>query len=430
MVRPLRVLSSQFAAGFAALAIGLTLTLATVPAFAQEAPPAPRIHIERGLLPEPAVLTTAFDFAGRYVGGRGTADSRDGFYPLFGGLYTGAGWLSVGGGYRHGLISDRVLLDGSGMVSWRGYKLAQGRIELPLLLDGHVNVGAQVTWQDLMQVNYFGSGPDSSEASRSEYRIKTTDYVAYAGWRPRRWLSAGSRLGWMAPPTLSSPAGPFDRGYPDARAVFDDEPAFSLDRQPGYLHGDLSVVADTRDYPSHPMSGGFYRAAWAMFSDGNLDRYAFRRYEAEAFHALPIVRERFTVLAHAWTVASDAGPDQLLPAYMLPSLGGSSTLRSFSDFRFHDRHMLLASVESRMALFTHVDAAVFVDAGNVAPRFGDLDLAKRSYGAGLRLHTHQATTARLDLATGSEGWRLIFSLNDPFRLRRLSRAATAVPFVP
>jgi hypothetical protein len=115
---------------------------------------------------------------------------------------------------------------------------------------------------------------------------------------------------------------------------------------------------------------------------------------------------------------------------MLPSLGGSSTLRSFSDFRFHDRHLLLATVESRIALFTHVDLAAFVDAGNVAARFSELDLDKRSYGLGLRVHTHDATTARVDVARGAEGWKVTFSLNDPFRLRRVARTAMAVPFVP
>jgi hypothetical protein len=400
-----------------------------IPARAQEAPPAPRPHIERGLLPEPADLTTAFDLAGRYFGGRGITDRGNGFYLAIGDLYPGAGWISGGGGYRLGL-QDRAFLEGVGTVSWRGYKLAQGRFELPLLMDGHLSAGAKVTWQDLMQVNYFGTGPDSAEANRSEYRVKTTDWVGYAAYRPVRWLALGGSLGWLDRPTLLPPAGPFDRGYPDARELFVAEPAFGLEQQPSFLHGDLSVTADSRDYPSHPMSGGLYRASWAMFSDGTQDRYTFRRYEAEAFHAVPIVAERLTLLGHAWTVASDAGADQLVPVYMLPSLGGSSTLRSFPDFRFHDRHILLATAETRIALFTHVDAAVFADAGNVASRFADLDLAQRSYGAGLRLHTHEATTARLDVATGSEGWRVTFSLHDPFRFRRLSRTATAVPFVP
>lgn len=414
----------------ALVAIVLTLTWMTwtLPASAQEAPPVAKTHDGSGLLPEPDWMTTAFDFGSRYNKSGGSA--KDGFYPQFGGLFTGAGWLSVGGGYRRHVLNDVAVIDGSGSVSWRGYKLAQGRFELPLLAHGHVSAGVQATWQDLMQINYFGIGPDSLEGTRSEYRMKTQDLSAFASYRPARWLAFTGQVGWMDRPTLSSPAGPFDRGYPDARGIFPDEPAFSLARQPSFLHSTLSVSADTRDYPSHPMSGAFYRAAWTMYSDGTLDLYTFQRYEAEGLQVVPLMPERFAVLLHGWTVSSATTSDQTLPVYMLPSLGGSSTLRSFSDFRFHDRNMLVASAEARVALFTHIDAATFVDAGNVAARFADLNLDKRSYGVGLRIHAHRSTTARIDLANGAEGWRLTFSLNDPFRFGRLSRAAIAVPFAP
>ena len=81
-------------------------------------------------------------------------------------------------------------------------------------------------------------------------------------------------------------------------------------------------------------------------------------------------------------------------------------------------------------MMTHVDAAVFFDAGNIAPRLGDLSLDKRSYGAGVRLHTRRQTFARLDIARGGEGWRFVFRLTDPLDLSRLSRRTAAVPFVP
>ena len=60
----------------------------------------------------------------------------------------------------------------------------------------------------------------------------------------------------------------------------------------------------------------------------------------------------------------------------------------------------------------------------------DLRVANASYGLGFRLHSHKTTTMRLDAAHGREGWRVSFSLNDPFRLRRLTRHTAAVPFVP
>ena len=79
---------------------------------------------------------------------------------------------------------------------------------------------------------------------------------------------------------------------------------------------------------------------------------------------------------------------------------------------------------------THVDTAFFIDAGNVAPRAGDLNLERRSYGAGLRLHTRRYTFARVDVAHGSEGWRVMFRLDDPLTLARLKRRTALIPVVP
>ena len=94
-------------------------------------------------------------------------------------MISGAGWLSVGPGYRHYFSDNRILIDGSAAVSWRLYKMAQGRFELPKLASDHLIVGAQGMWQDDTQVNYFGNGPDSLEANRSQYRMQTNDVVGY-----------------------------------------------------------------------------------------------------------------------------------------------------------------------------------------------------------------------------------------------------------
>jgi hypothetical protein len=81
-------------------------------------------------------------------------------------------------------------------------------------------------------------------------------------------------------------------------------------------------------------------------------------------------------------------------------------------------------------MMTHVDGAAFIDFGNVSPRLGDVDLRKHSYGAGLRLHSRRQTFARVDVATGAEGWRVIMRVADPLDLSRLSRQTITAPFVP
>jgi hypothetical protein len=330
-------------------------------------------------------------------------------------MIPGAGWISAGPGYRHWYDEDRVFVDASAAISWRGYKAAQARFELPRLARSRLAIGSQFRWQDFTQVNFYGKGPDTLESTRSEYRLRSTNLVGYATLRPVERVGITAQVGWLKPGT---------RGTMPAGLVF-AEP-----NHPAFVHSDVSVTADTRDFPGHPTRGGLFRAAVADYSDRDAGVFSFRRYETEAAHFTPLAKSRVVVAVHGWLAASDTGEGRFVPFYLQPSLGGHNTLRSFAEYRFHDRHLLVFNAEARIAMMTHVDAAAFVDAGNVAARLGDLNLDKRSYGAGLRLHSRRRTFARLDVARGGEGWQLLFRLTDPLNLARLSRRTAPVPFVP
>jgi hypothetical protein len=374
-------------------------------------------------------MARGFEFASKYLKDD-AGERKRGWYPLFSTEVTGDGWISAGSGYRIAALDGDAWFDGSAAVSWRGYKTAQGTFEYLNLAQRRLSVGSQVLWQDLTQIQYFGAGPLQTREHRSDYRLKSVDVIGFATYRPVNKLALEARIGRVTRPTISSSAGPFDRGYPDASETFAEEPGFERERQPPFVHGDLSATLDTRDSPGHPTDGGLYRTAASLYSDRDSGRYSFRRYELEALHFVSLSPARWTLAFHGWTVMTDTSGSALIPSYLLPSLGGSTTLRSFSDYRFHDRHLLLVSAESRWALFEHVDVALFADAGSVAPKVRDFTLKEASYGAGLRVHLNSSTFARFDVAHGREGWRLLVRLNEPFRLSRLARRTAAIPFVP
>ena len=406
--------------------IALLLSLTAAMAHAQTAPEPAAAGGSGGLLPEPRVIEQGVGLGNKFLG-ESEGTPKDGFYPDLDHMITGSGWISAGPGFRRHFWDGQALIDGSAAVSWREYKIAQGRFELTDLAEKHLTVGAQVFWQDLTQIDYFGIGEGSSDAARSEYRMKDTDVVGYGTVHANRWLAVNGTFGWLRHPTLSSASGWFSRDFADTLATFPADPGVA--EQPDFLHGSVSITADTREHPGYARRGGVYRASVSAYGDRDDGRFSFRQYEVEGVQYIPVTAETWTLAFHGWGVFSDTSSGNVVPFYLLPSLGGQNTLRGYTDYRFHDRNLLLASGESRWALFSHVDVAAFFDAGNVAPTVSGLDLRKTSWGAGVRVHSQNSTLGRLDVARSVEGWQVTFRLNDPYRVMR-STMKTVAPFVP
>lgn len=414
-----------------AVSSALALVVTTMPAVASaqepSSPAAPQPVVE-GVLPEPGFLTRGIDFATRTMGdGSG---EKSGIYPEMGNMITGAGWISGGAGYRQWMGGDRMVFDVSAGMSWRSYKMARARFEFTNLARSRVAIGTEARWQDFTQNSFFGTGAETPETDRSEYRLKSLNLVAYTNVRPVKWLTFGGRGGWLRRPTIDVAGGTFLRDYPAVRDLFPNDPVFAVAEQPAYVTGELSVTADTRDHRSHPRRGGLYRSSWTRYWARDLAAFSFQRFEVEGAQFVPLASSRVTLALHGWLAASDTAEGSVVPFYLMPSLGGNNTLRAYSNYRFHDRHFAVANVEARLALMTHVDLAVFADAGNVAARMADLNLDKTSFGVGLRLHSTRSTFARLDVAHGKEGWRILFTTSDPLQASRLSRKTAAIPFVP
>jgi hypothetical protein len=416
---------------YAALAILLVLSSATR-LFAQ--PPSPTAATPPpetpGLLPEPSAISKGIAYADRKLNRGG--EPRDGFYPEFGNMITGSGWISVGPGYRHHVLNRQARIDASGAISWNLYRMAQVHFEFPYLAKNHLLLGAQAIYQDMLRVNYFGFGDATAKADRSGYRLKGTDFLGYAQVNVTPSLAFNGRLGTVRSIDVSAISGRHVT-YPSTVDVFNEITAPGLTQQPNFLHADVSAVGDTRNHPGHPTRGGLYRVTAAAYSDRDAGKYSFRRYELEGAQFVPLAGDRWVIALHGWEVFSDTSSSSVVPFYLMPSLGGKNTLRGHMDYRFHDRNMQSFSAESRWALFTHLDAAIFADFGKVAPNAGGLNFKdlKTSYGAGIRLHNREYTFGRLDIGRSVEGWRILLQMSDPFKRSTLSGSHTAViPFVP
>ena len=108
----------------------LTLLLtaaATAGAAAQDAtttpPPRQESDVPEGLLPEPAIVGRAVEFGSRLLGS--DSSQKDGFYPDFGDMVTGAGWISIGPG-TDGTFST-VTCQSTGQPPFRGVPIRTRR---------------------------------------------------------------------------------------------------------------------------------------------------------------------------------------------------------------------------------------------------------------------------------------------------------------
>jgi Omp85 superfamily domain len=381
-----------------------------------------------GIVPEPSILSKLAKSTDSALG----AGTREGWYFQTGSLITGGGWISGGPGYRLTMFDGRARVEASAALSWNLYKSAQASFQLPELARGRLSLGTTVSYQDSLQVKYFGIGNDTPESDRSAYRFHNADVVGTGRLQANRWLSIDGRLGWMPRPTLSAASGPRLR-VPNTVDLFSEATAPGIATQPAFIHGDISMVADSRDHAGHPTSGGLYRVGAGVYSDRDAGTYSFRRYEVEAAQFIPLGTRKLVLALRAWEVFSGTSAGKGVPFYLMPSLGGHNSLRGYYDYRFHDNDLQGFSAESRLALLTHMDLAVFADAGKVAVSASDLDVRhlKTSYGAGVRFHNATSTLLRLDAGHGAEGWRVFLKLSDSFRRTTPASGRTAVvPFVP
>jgi len=363
----------------------------------------------QGFVPEPDLITRTVLFADRHLG---KGDLTNGIYVDWGNMIPGAGWASAGPGYRHWYAKDSVYVNAVAAISVNNYRMGAAKIELPRFLKSRLALGTQVRWQDFGRIEHFGAGPDTSTDMVSVYGVESTQLMAYATLRPLRWMNIDGQIGWTNP-DVTHVEGPL--GFSEKRT---------------YVPTEVSLTIDTRDFPGHPTMGVLLRGSAANYDDRTDGLNTFRQYEGEAASFVPFGGGRVVLAVHGWMVRSDTRDGRTVPFYLQPNMGGVNTLRSYTDYRFRDNNMLVANAEIRLALMTHLDLAAFVDAGNVAARPGDLDLAKRSYGGGFRLHTRRETFAMVDMATGDEGWKISFRLKDPLGFTRIARRALLVPFVP
>jgi hypothetical protein len=333
-----------------------------------------------------------------------------GFHPFFESAYAGGGF-TLGAGYIH-YVSSYNQIDLRGSYTLAGYKRVEAAFTAPRLFDRRGVLTILGGWREATAVGFYGIGSaNTSKDDRANYSFdQPYGAAALDLWPARKLLvlHGGVEVSKWNVGAGNGPAPPVDEVYtPDTLA--------GLGAHTRYLHSDALVGIDSRPSPGYARSGGFYGISFHDFRDAD-GLYGFRRTDYEVIQHVPILRETWVLSLHGRAQLANAAAHQTVPFFMLPSLGGGSSLRGFSSWRFRDLNSLLLQADWRVIASRFMDLALFYDAGRVSARRSDLATGplKSDYGVGFRLHSAAATPLRIEIAHGNEGLEFVFSAKAAF----------------
>ena len=333
------------------------------------------------------------------------------WHPFFDSAYAGGGF-TLGAGYRR-FVSPYNTIDVRGSITFSGYKRIEAEFLAPRLFDRRGRLSVIGGWREATSVGFYGigTGPTSVDdrlnyAFTQPYASTTLDF-----WPTRRLflLQGGLELSEWS----QESGGGSD---PSVEEVYTPDTLPGLGASPTYVHVQGTAGIDSRVSPGYARRGGFYGVTAHRFVDTD-DTYSFTKIQYEALHHIPVLRDAWVLSLRARVETTHTGEDEQIPFFMLPALGGGSTLRGFASWRFRDRNSVMWQAEWRVLANRFLDMAVFVDAGKVTAHASDLNNfhdMKKDYGLGFRLHSPIATPLRIELAKSNEGLALVFSSQASF----------------
>ncbi|MFB3905286.1 MAG: BamA/TamA family outer membrane protein [Acidobacteriota bacterium] len=357
------------------------------------------------------------------------------FYPRFATLSTGSGFAPGVRYWKPSLGGSPLDLQASAAWSFRGYQTysfqfgqiqrrgqifslepvgagAAGQFDEMQPKEAGFFAYADLNYRNYPQEDFFGIGPDSRREDRTDYRLEDMSYDVVGGWQINRWLGAGIRAGYLQ---VNIDPGT-DRRFPNTQDLFSDVSAPGLVTQPDFFDVSGAVMLDYRDRPGNPHKGGMVGLYISRLDERFGGAYDFNRLAVDIRQFIPLFSEQRTLALQLYGSADIPDAGAQVPFYMMPTLGGSESLRGFREFRFRDKRILYFSSEYRWEASPAIEFAAFYDTGKV---FGDrsgfsFEHLQKSFGGGLRLKTPKAVVMRFDVGRSREGTRFFFKFGPAF----------------
>lgn len=394
-----RVTSGNFLRTTASLAIALAVLTAAVPATAQEtraeAIREQQVNKQRTVTPPiwnaAELIIDSLDSWGFFTG------QPRGFYPWLGSVFPGGGF--AGGAGARKPFGDDGAVNVMGGYSLDRFWRAEANLELPTFAQNRARVTLSGRYIEAPDVSYYGVGNETQKDERAYFGYTPASGGARLDVEASKYLSLGGGVTYLQVDTSAGRTGPsIEQQFSPA-----DTPGLAVDSF-SYINSTARAAFDWRRPTGYAGSGGRYRVQFDDYRERDHDAYSFRSLEAEVQQLIPLLRANWVLAFRGLATVSDIDDAAAVPYFLLPSLGGGSTLRGYPDFRFRDRHRLVMNGELRWTPARFLDMAVFYDTGKVASRSKDLDFdnLQDSYGVGMRVVGPKGYAFRVEVAHSRE----------------------------
>jgi len=331
------------------------------------------------------------------------------WHPYFRSAYSGGGFtLGVGRAFH---VSPYNLVDFRGSYTVKHFTRLEAEFLAPRMFHRRGWLSVVGGWRDAPEARFYGLGMNTAKEDESNFEFRQPyGSGTFVIFPTRRLLMFG---GGVELSRWSEDTGEGDT--PSVDAVYTPATLPGVGAKATYLHTQGTVGIDWRTSPGYTRRGGYYAVTLHDYADTD-EQLGFRRVDYQLIQHIPILREAWVLSFEGGVSTTFAKDGQAVPYFLLPYVGGGSTLRGYTSGRFRDLNRLFMKAEWRIMNNRFFDTAFFYDAGKVTARKSDLDFdgLKSDYGVGVRLHSPYDTPLRVELAKGSEGFKFIFSFSPSF----------------
>ena len=248
---------------------------------------------------------------------------------------------------------------------------------------------------------FFGFGPESSSSAEEAYTAQRVSINLFA----ERGISQNVRLGLRYRFYYETIKDIVDNGLLASGAI-----AGSVESRLSGLG--VTVIRDTRDNLYYPETGSYMEAFAILHAEATGSQYSMRRFVVDMRRYLPLGKQRVA----AFQLYLEA-IDGTVPFTVMPMLGGNELLRGYLEGRYRDNIATVLQGAFRFPLFWRFRGEIFAGLGNVAPgisayRFNTM---RAAVGGGGRFQINpEKLHVRVDMALGSEGISVYFTLSEAF----------------